>query len=78
MKYIAAPVDSFDAVFRELQKIALTLQGPEVQFLGYAQYYTAPARPFEGMTVKADGATWNPGAGAGVYVYRGGAWNLLG
>jgi hypothetical protein len=40
--------------------------------------YAAPKRILDGMIVKADGATWNPGAGAGAYIYRGAAWHLLG
>jgi hypothetical protein len=38
----------------------------------------APARPVEGQTVKADGVNWNPGAGGGVYQWRGGAWVFVG
>lgn len=34
----------------------------------------APTKPREGMVVKADGTNWNPGAGAGVYVYISSAW----
>lgn len=35
---------------------------------------TAPASPIEGMLVNANGTTWDPGDGAGLYEYRGGAW----
>jgi len=37
----------------------------------------APAKPRDGMIVLANGL-WNPGAGAGYYGYRSGAWRLLG
>lgn len=37
----------------------------------------APAKPRDGMIVLANGA-WNPGAGAGYYGYRSGAWRFLG
>lgn len=40
--------------------------------------YAAPEKHREGTCALADGVTWNPGAGAGVYVYRGAAWHLLG
>jgi len=40
--------------------------------------YVAPKKPREGMVVKADGTTWNPGSGAGFYGYRAGAWRFLG
>ena len=37
-----------------------------------------PLKPKTGMIVYADGTNWNPGSGAGVYVYMGGVWALLG
>jgi hypothetical protein len=37
----------------------------------------APSRPREGMLVYADGITFNPGAGEGVYVFKNGAFELL-
>jgi len=40
--------------------------------------YAEPSRVYEGLTVKADGTTWNPGSGAGTYQYRGGAWRFWG
>lgn len=50
--------------------------------LGYAQAFkfrnSAPDKPFEGLTVGADGTNWNPGAGKGIYTYYSGAWNKLG
>lgn len=36
--------------------------------------YVEPEKQEEGMIRKADGTTWNPGLGAGLYQYRGGAW----
>lgn len=36
-----------------------------------------PPKPREGMLVIADGANWNPGAGAGTYVYRSSAWRKM-
>ena len=39
----------------------------------------APLKPREGMIVYADGTHWDPGAGKGAYVYKGGGgWVLLG
>jgi|SRR3990167_1970533 len=32
----------------------------------------------DGMTVYADGATWNPGSGEGIYAYYAAAWHFLG
>ena len=38
----------------------------------------APTKPREGDIRLADGASWNPGSGAGVYAYYGGTWKFLG
>ena len=39
--------------------------------------YVAPLKPRKGMLRFADGTSWNPGAGAGYYQYKGGAWVAL-
>lgn len=39
--------------------------------------YAAPARPREGMLAVADGTTWNPGSGKGLYEYKTGSWSKL-
>lgn len=61
----------------EFAAVLYAMQGPQ----DYAQLrtlYAAPAKPREGMVVKADGTTWNPGGtGAGIYAYVGGAWVKL-
>lgn len=36
-----------------------------------------PVKLREGLIVIADGTNWNPGSGAGTYVYRGGAWRKM-
>lgn len=40
--------------------------------------YAAPAKPRQGDIRLADGTTWNPGSGKGVYCYYGSAWHFLG
>jgi len=40
--------------------------------------YAAPAKLREGDIRYADGSTWNPGSGAGIYYYNGTIWKLLG
>lgn len=40
--------------------------------------HAAPTKPREGMFVFADGTTWNPGSGRGLYQYTNGAWRPLG
>jgi hypothetical protein len=66
-----------DFLVREFAKIAQALDTAD-QFLTLDTLYAAPAKYRDGMVCKADGTTWNPGSGAGVYVYRGGAWHFLG
>lgn len=60
----------FDALAQSMARSKSSIQ---LQVL-----YAAPTRVSDGLTVLADGTTWNPGAGAGVYTYYGGAWNRLG
>jgi hypothetical protein len=40
--------------------------------------YVEPTRPREGDLVYADGTTWNPGSGLGIYQYRAAAWVFIG
>lgn len=63
----------------ELERIADAMQSP-VQMLALEPLYAPPDRlPADRVPlVFADGTTWNPGAGAGVYAYYGGSWNKLG
>lgn len=62
-------------------KEELEAVGDAIEF-GRAAYIefldVVPQKPFEGLTVGADGTNWNPGAGKGVYTYYSGAWNKLG
>lgn len=44
---------------------------------GFPVRGAAPAKPFNGMLVLADGVGWDPGAGAGYYERKGGAWVKL-
>jgi len=37
----------------------------------------APDKPRPGMVANANGTNWNPGGGAGLYQYLGGAWVKL-
>lgn len=60
----------------ELEKLALQLSQPAA-YMALDTLYAAPKRIFEGMVVKADGTTWNPGGGAGVYARVSGAWVKL-
>jgi hypothetical protein len=59
----------------ELQTISRSEQESEqVQFTVLS---VAPKRPRAGMVVVADGVHWNPGAGAGLYLFQNGVWARL-
>lgn len=40
--------------------------------------YAPPAKPRAGMRRYADGTSWNPGSGAGLYRFNGSVWVFLG
>lgn len=61
----------------ELAKIAQAKDTADSS-LSLDTLYAAPSKYREGTMVKADGTTWNPGSGAGVYCYYGAAWHFLG
>ena len=61
----------------ELDKIAQAAETPD-QLLTLDTLYEPPTKYREGTVCKADGTTWDPGSGAGVYCYRAGSWHFLG
>lgn len=63
-------------VLREFRKISSAMNlGTDLLRLQVTS--TAPEKPRAGDIRLADGTTWNPGAGAGFYGYRSGAWHKL-
>ena len=64
------------SVRAELGRLALEFAQPS-DYLALKTLYAAPDRLIDGMVVKADGTTWNPGSGAGVYAYVASAWVKL-
>lgn len=62
-------------VEEELRSVAREFSETTMLFL--RPVYRAPDKPREGMTVYADGTTWNPSNGAGPYSYIGGVWSPL-
>jgi polygalacturonase len=52
----------------------LTLSNGNVRLTPRA---SAPASPLDGMIAYADGTSWNPGSGAGVYAYIAAVWTKL-
>lgn len=60
----------------ELKKVSAAVSALALGHLD--QSYAAPAKPRDGDIRYADGASWNPGSGKGVYVYKTSTWVLLG
>lgn len=61
----------------ELNKVAQAMETADAM-LNLDKLYAAPKKYRVGSVVFADGTTWNPGSGEGVYVYRTGGWKFLG
>jgi hypothetical protein len=74
MLYLLSPVVDFNGVNRELERLSQQTLEPEPIILFLQTSTAAPAKPIDGMLVRADGVVWNPGAGAGIYERLGGAW----
>lgn len=62
---------------RDIIKVINTLVAGFRYRLIFSPHEAAPPDPVEGMVLWADGTSWNPGAGAGLYEYRSSAWNKL-
>ena len=60
----------------ELQKINAAITALSLGHLDKS--FVAPTKPREGDLRFADGTTWNPGSGKGIYYYNGTAWVFLG
>lgn len=71
------PSDAPPWLVNEFRKLQEAMNGP-VDGVVYRTLYTEPKRLIEGLTVEADGTSWDPGSGAGRYTYRSGAWVFLG
>ena len=71
------PEQAREWVWQQLQALEQGFNSGR-EFITLDKRYEEPNKIVEGMTVLADGTTWNPGSGAGVYTYYGGAWHKLG
>lgn len=67
------PPDAPAWIVSELRKLQEAINGP-VDGVVFRTLYAEPRKLQEGLAVKADGTTWNPGSGSGAYQYRGGSW----
>ena len=74
-RYIPEPVAD-EGTNRELQRISAAMASIADGQLDLTT--VAPAKPRAGMIRYADGTSWNPGSGAGIYAYHSGSWNKLG
>lgn len=75
-------MDISESVFNNLVSRIEKLESESLTYAALNQQlttvlYAAPAKPREGMFAFADGTTWNPGAGRGLYNYVSGAWVKL-
>lgn len=59
----------------EMNKIAATVAALAAGHLDKTT--VAPTKPRDGDIRYADGTTWNPGAGAGIYWFNGTVWAKL-
>lgn len=75
-RYIPGNVSDL-ATKAELDKISQAMETADVM-LNLEKVYAVPKKFREGSIVFADGTTWNPGSGGGIYCYRAGAWRFLG
>jgi hypothetical protein len=61
----------------QLRQLADVLALPTVSAVHFVISNAPPSRISDGDLVYADGTNWNPGAGAGLYERRTGAWVKL-
>lgn len=61
----------------EFRRISAAVSLVENDVIIIRPLHAAPSKLAEGMVANADGTDWNPGAGAGLYEYVGGAWSKL-
>lgn len=74
-------VPSLTETGRQLNTLVdgLNILAAQVELGAYDVQYRAPLRPRAGMVIYADGVTWDPGSGEGLYVFkRDNAWHFLG
>jgi hypothetical protein len=60
----------------EIPRIWAAIQALSVGHLDMT--YAPPDKPRDGDIRYADGTTWNPGSGKGIYYYKSTTWTLLG
>lgn len=63
-------------VWRELQEIRASLETMQVEYVEYQKHTQEPDKPRAGRMYYADGESWNPGHGEGLYIYFN-RWELV-
>lgn len=71
------PADAPEWLMRELRAIQ-EASVTAVDNITFKTLTAVPKKLYDGLTVLADGTSWNPGSGQGVYTYYGAAWHKLG
>jgi len=62
----------------ELSRIADTLKHQSINLFTFEESTAEPPILYDGLVPRSDGTIWNPGNGAGVYLYQDGEWAFLG
>ena len=74
--YPSQPFPDISWLQSELRRIAEAFESGSPA-LRLSTTATTPDKVIEGEMRIADGVSWNPGPGAGLYIYRGGIWHLI-
>ena len=69
------PQGATPEIISMFQQIARWTEDP-TQVLVHEQH-VEPDKPRLGLLVFADGTDWNPGSGAGLYVYKAAGWTFI-
>lgn len=68
---------TIENVWHELQEIRATLETMQVDHVEYREHFREPDKPRDGRIYFADGTSWNPGYGRGLYIYASEIWEPL-
>lgn len=63
-------------IVRELDRISTAFDETET-FVHFTVLYVEPKKLSDGILAFADGTSWDPGSGRGLYLYNSGAWGLV-
>ncbi len=72
------PASLLSFMGRLFRDLAAALVAMRVDFVQMKVTHVVPDKPRNGMLIEADGTDWDPGSGAGLYIYRSGSWVKVG